>query len=57
MPSWLHNHRSKYEAERNVIRVGGGKLFVTAEDGELDIVPNAESFELDLSSFEWRKVK
>ena len=57
MPSWLHNHRSKYEAERNVIRVGGGKLFVTAEDGELDIVPNTESFELDLSSFEWRKVK
>ena len=56
-PSWLHNHRTQYDTERNVIRADGGKKFVAGEDDELQIVPNEESFELDLSSFEWWQVK
>ena len=56
MPSWIHDHRSTYEAQRNVIRVESGKVFVPVQ-GDLEIIPNQESFELDLASFEWRKAK
>jgi len=56
MPSWIHDHRSTYEAQRNVIRVDSGEVVVPGQD-DLEIIPNQESFELDLESFEWRKVK
>jgi hypothetical protein len=56
MPSWLHDHRSEYNAEENVIRVDKGKIFVAGEDSDLEIISNDESFELDLSSFKWLKV-
>lgn len=56
-PSWLHRHRSIYDGARNAIRCDRGKIFVTDDNGEFDIVSNEESFELDLVSFEWRRVK
>jgi ankyrin repeat protein len=56
MPSWIHDHRSTYEPKRNVIRVDNGKIFVAGKDDDLEVILSDESFELDLSSFEWRKV-
>jgi hypothetical protein len=55
MPSWIHKHRARYEAERNVIHIAGGETFVVAEDGESHLVPNERQFELDLSRFQWRR--
>jgi hypothetical protein len=57
IPSWLHGHRSNYEVERHVIRIDGGDQFAAGEGDRLQIIPNTESFELDLSSFRWRKLK
>lgn len=56
-PGWIHEHHASYAPTRSTIRVDGGKLVVLDEVGEQDIVPNKSSFELDLASFEWRKVK
>jgi hypothetical protein len=39
-----------------VIRVDNGKIFVAGKDDDLEVILSDESFELDLSSFEWRKV-
>jgi len=57
MPSWLYGHHSKYDPNRNVIRVEGGEIHVVGEGGDLEIIPNEKQFELDLSSFQWRNLK
>jgi len=57
MPGWIHGHTARYEPARNAIRIAGGELHVPAEDGELEIVPNPETFELDLTTYRWRRVK
>lgn len=56
-PSWLHEHRARYVPERHVIRVEGGSVGVLDADGDLEPLPNPHRFELDLSSFQWRKLK
>lgn len=57
MPSWLHSHRSTYDAQRNVIRIEGGKILVAGQQDELQILPNEERFELNLESFQWHKLE
>lgn len=55
MPGWIHGHRARYEPDANSIRVAGGKVQVAGDDGGL--IPSKMQFELDLSSFKWRKVE
>ncbi|QDV80732.1 ankyrin repeat domain-containing protein [Botrimarina mediterranea] len=55
-PSWLHDHRATYDANRKVIRVEGGSILVEGEPGETDIEVNKDRHELDLQTFTWRKL-
>lgn len=55
MPSWLHDHRAVFDEQRNVIRVEGGSVLTPNKEGEPEIVPNEERYELDLNSLIWRK--
>lgn len=57
MPGWIHGHRSRYDPAGNAISVTGGDIHVIAEDGHPELKPNDEQFELELSSFRWRKTK
>lgn len=56
-PSWLHEHRATYDAQRNVIRVEGGSILIPGKDDEPEIVPNNAQYELDLGTLTWRKLK
>jgi hypothetical protein len=56
-PGWIHDHRARYEPEREVIHIAGGKTHVVAEDGQSHLVPSEHQFELDLTRFQWRRVK
>ncbi|QDT97715.1 ankyrin repeat domain-containing protein [Gimesia aquarii] len=55
MPGWLYEHRASYDPTKNVIRVEAGKIQVIKKNDEAELIPNAQQFELDLSSFKWRK--
>lgn len=57
MPGWIHGHRSRYEPERNAIYIAGGEIHVVDEDGKPQLVPNEQQFELDLTRFQWRRMK
>ena len=57
IPSWLHEHRATYDAQRNVILVEGGNILVAGQQDESQIVPNEGRYELDLESFRWQKLK
>ncbi len=57
VPNWLYNHHARYEPTRNVIHVEGGERQITNQQGEPELVPNKEEFELDLSTLQWRKLK
>lgn len=57
MPGWIYEHRARYEPERNAICIAGGKVQDVAEDGEHRGVSNKQQFELDLSRFQWRRMK
>ena len=56
MPSWPHGHRSKFDPKRHVIHVEGGDIHIAGDDGELQIIPNEQQFELDLSTHQWRRL-
>lgn len=56
MPGWIYEHRARYEPERNVIHITGGKLHVVADDGEAQLIPNEHQFELDLTLMRWRRI-
>jgi len=55
MPGWIHKHRAHFDRERNVIRVEGGQMQATSENGEPDLVDSDGQFELDLSQMAWRR--
>jgi len=55
-PSWLHQHRSKYDAERDAIDVEGGDVLVMEDDGTESTLANADRFRLDLSTFCWQRL-
>jgi len=55
IPSWLHEHRATYDVQRNVIRVEGGSILIPGEEGEPQIAPNDDQYELDLETFSWGK--
>lgn len=57
MPSWVHEHRAVYDAQRNVIRVEGGSILIPGDEGEPQITSNEDRHELDLETFNWRKLK
>ena len=57
MPGWIHGHRARYKPEQNSICIAGGEVHMAAEGGELKIIPNKDQFELDLSLFQWRRMK
>ncbi|MEO1979436.1 MAG: ankyrin repeat domain-containing protein [Fuerstiella sp.] len=54
-PSWLHSHRARYDALKNVIRISSGELLVAGEDDDGMLVPNEEQFELELGTLRWKK--
>ncbi len=54
-PGWLFEHRAIYEHAKNVILIEGGKIEVIDGEGEPEHIENQKKFELDLSSFQWRK--
>jgi hypothetical protein len=56
MPGWIHKHRARYEHERNVLWISGGELYVIAQDGTEQLVPNLHQFELDLTQLTWRRM-
>jgi hypothetical protein len=56
-PGWIHRHRAHYQPERNAICIAGGEIHVDGEDGESDLVANEQEFELDLSQFQWHRLK
>jgi Ankyrin repeats (3 copies) len=55
MPGWIHGHRAKYLEEKNAIRIDRGELNIHRENGEQDLLPNKDVFELDLSTLTWHK--
>lgn len=55
LPGWIYEHLASYEPTQNVIRVEAGKIQVIKKKKEAELIPNAQQFELDLSSFKWRK--
>jgi hypothetical protein len=57
MPGWLHDHRSRYDPGSNTISVAEGKLHVLDGNEEHDLIPNEQRFELNLSTFKWKKLK
>jgi hypothetical protein len=57
MPGWIHKHRACHEPEQNTIRITGGEIHVVTEGGGCELIPNEEEFELDLTQFQWRRVK
>jgi hypothetical protein len=57
MPAWIYEHRARFDRKRNTICVAGGKLHVVSDDGEPNIIPSNEQFELDLSIFRWRRMQ
>jgi len=57
MPGWVFEHRARYEPGRNVIAISGGQICVENKDGEQQLLPNEQRFELDLNQFAWRRVE
>jgi hypothetical protein len=57
MPGWIHRHQAQYDPDGATIRISGGELHVVGEDGEPDLVPNQDQFELDLARLEWKRLK
>ncbi|HAH45877.1 MAG TPA: hypothetical protein DCM07_13690 [Planctomycetaceae bacterium] len=57
MPGWISNHRARYEPTKNVIRVEAGKLSIFNEEQEPDMADNHSEYELDLTTFAWRKLQ
>jgi hypothetical protein len=55
-PRWLHRHRARLQPTQDVIRVEAGDVLTMGADGNPEITPNDDQFELDLSSFQWRKL-
>lgn len=56
MPGWIHRHRGRYDAARNVLRIAGGQLCALDENGEQQLIANERSFELDLTQRRWQRV-
>ncbi len=56
MPGWISDHRASYQPKKNAIRVEAGNLSILNEDEELDLIDNQSEYELDLTTFEWRKL-
>jgi hypothetical protein len=54
MPGWIHNHRARYEPERNAIVIEEGEISVMAEGAEQEFRRNEHVFELDLTQLQWR---
>lgn len=55
MPGWIHRHTAVYDQPKNVIRVTGGEEHFLNNEGQPDLRPNAATYVLDLSSFQWRE--
>ncbi len=56
MPGWIHGHRAIYDKLKNAIHVDRGELEIQAENAEGEFVSHKSKFELDLSTFTWRKL-
>jgi len=57
MPGWISNHRARYESTKKSIRVDAGKLSIFNEEQEPDMADNHSEYELDLTTFAWRKLQ
>ncbi|MFO0945535.1 MAG: hypothetical protein U1D30_06275 [Planctomycetota bacterium] len=57
MPGCIHNHRARYEPERNVISITGGEIEVPGKEGTEHFKFSDRQFELNLSNLEWRRIR
>jgi hypothetical protein len=56
LPAWVYRHRASYVPQRNVIQITGGERQSWDKPGEPELVTNEDTYELDLSTFIWRKL-